>query len=97
MKTAILTVDAVTTKRPACDFDIVAFSCSAKDIENEIKTHIPSFDCKYNPDYRQDIADTWPRTIDDSLAREEWGWKHEYDLKNMTKDMIKNLEKKFGK
>jgi nucleoside-diphosphate-sugar epimerase len=78
-------------------FNVVAFSCSAKEIEEEIKKQIPSFKCSYEPDYRQAIADSWPNTIDDTCAREEWGWKHKYGLKEMTTDMIKNLKRKFGK
>jgi nucleoside-diphosphate-sugar epimerase len=77
-------------------YNIVAFSCSAKEIEEEIKKHIPNFECSYEPDYRQDIATSWPRTIDDSNARKDWGWKHEYDLAKMTLDMIKKLKKKHG-
>jgi nucleoside-diphosphate-sugar epimerase len=47
----------------------------------------------YAPDYRQSIADSWPRSIDDTVARADWGWKHEYDLPAMTADMITNLRK----
>lgn len=75
-------------------YNIVAFSCSAKEIEKEIIKHIPSFDCKYEPDFRQDIANSWPRTINDTPAQKEWGWEPEYDLKKMTIDMINNLKKK---
>ena len=45
----------------------------------------------HKPDYRQAIADSWPQSIDDSVARNDWGWKHEYDLQRMTKDMLENL------
>ncbi|MFW5800261.1 MAG: NAD-dependent epimerase/dehydratase family protein [Spirochaetota bacterium] len=89
--------DAPLDKLKRRTYNIVAFSCSAKEIEEDIKKHIPSFNVKYNPDYRQEIADSWPKTIDDSKAREEWGWKHNYGLKEMTEDMIKNIKKKFNK
>jgi nucleoside-diphosphate-sugar epimerase len=46
---------------------------------------------RYQPDYRQSIADSWPQSIDDSVARGDWGWKHEYDLARMTADMLENL------
>jgi nucleoside-diphosphate-sugar epimerase len=46
----------------------------------------------YKPDYRQAIADSWPQSIDDSVARKDWGWKEEYTLKNMTTDMLENLK-----
>ncbi len=77
-------------------YNIVAFSCSAKEIEEEIKKHIPNFECNYKPDKRQKIADSWPKTINDSNARKDWGWKHEYDLAKMSLDMIKKMKKKHG-
>ncbi len=57
----------------------------------EIKKSIPDFELDYAPDYRQAIADSWPQSIDDSVARKDWGWKHEYDISKMTKDMLDNL------
>ena len=59
-----------------------------------IRNHIPTFDCAYRPDFRQEIADTWPRTIDASAARIEWGWQPQYDLGAMTSDMLSKLAKK---
>ncbi|HQR00810.1 MAG TPA: NAD-dependent epimerase, partial [Ferruginibacter sp.] len=58
----------------------------------EIKKHVPGFSISYKPDYRQPIADSWPQSIDDSVARADWGWKEEYDLAQMTKDMLDNLK-----
>ena len=74
------------------DFNIGAMSFSAKELENSIKKHIPEFTVSYEPDYRQEIADTWPNSIDDSAARNEWGWQPKYDLEAMTADMLKNLQ-----
>jgi nucleoside-diphosphate-sugar epimerase len=74
-------------------YNLSAMSFSPKDIANEIKKHIPEFVISYKPDYRQAIADSWPQSIDDSIARKDWGWKEEYDLAGMTKDMLENLEK----
>jgi nucleoside-diphosphate-sugar epimerase len=77
------------------DFNLAAMSFSAKELAEEIKKHIPDFVCEYKPDFRQKIADSWPKTIDDSAAREEWGWKPDYDLKKMVADMIQKLQKKY--
>jgi nucleoside-diphosphate-sugar epimerase len=76
-------------------YNFSAISFTPKEISEEIKKHIPDFICSYIPDRRQNIADTWPRTIDDAPARRDWGWKHEYDLPSMTKDMIVHIKKKL--
>jgi nucleoside-diphosphate-sugar epimerase len=72
-------------------YNLSSMSFSPKEIAAEIRGHIPDFTISYNPDYRQDIANSWPQSIDDSVARNDWGWKHEYDLKRMTADMLDNL------
>lgn len=72
-------------------YNLAAISFSPKEIAAEIKKHIPDFTIHYKPDYRQQIADSWPQSIDDSVARADWGWKHEYDLTRMTTDMLDNL------
>jgi len=74
-------------------YNIASMSFSPKEIAGEIKKHIPEFEISFAPDYRQEIANSWPQSIDDSVARSDWGWKHEYDLSLMTKDMLENLEK----
>ena len=76
------------------DFNVAAMSFSAGDLANEIKKHIPEFICEYKPDFRQKIADSWPKSIDDSCARNEWGWKPQYNLQSMAGDMLKELEKR---
>ena len=76
-------------------YNLTGISFSAGEIAAEIKKHIPEFEIDYKPDFRQAIADSWPKTIDDSLAREEWGWNPEYDLEAMTKDMIDILSKRL--
>ncbi|HEY4876622.1 MAG TPA: NAD-dependent epimerase/dehydratase family protein [Puia sp.] len=73
-------------------YNVAAISFSPKDIGNEIKKHIPGFEMNYTSDYRQAIADSWPQSIDDSVARNDWGWKHEFDLGRMTADMLHNLQ-----
>jgi nucleoside-diphosphate-sugar epimerase len=77
-------------------YNITGMSFSAGEIASEIKKYIPEFKIEYKPDFRQEIADSWPRTIDDSLARQEWGWNPTYDLSSMVKDVIKILKKRLG-
>lgn len=72
-------------------YNISGMSFSPKEIAAEIKKHIPDFEIIYKPDHRQQIADTWPHSIDDTFARMEWGWKAEYDLEKMTADMFRHL------
>ena len=73
-------------------YNLSGMSFSPKEIAAEIKSHIPSFEITYEPDYRQDIANSWPQSIDDAVAQKDWGWKPEYNLSLMTKDMLENLE-----
>ncbi len=74
-------------------YNVSAMSFSPADIAAEISKHIPDFSISYEPDYRQPIAESWPQSIDDSVAQNDWGWKPKYDLAAMTSDMIKNLKK----
>lgn len=74
------------------DFNLAAMSFSAGELAAEIKRHVPEFEVSYEPDSRQAIADSWPRSIDDSAAREEWNWQPAYDLKAMTADMLARLQ-----
>lgn len=79
------------------DFNVGAMSFSTVELAGSIKKYIPDFEIKYEPDFRQAIADSWPMSIDDSIARDEWGWKPEYDLDSMTKDMLKAIKEKYEK
>jgi nucleoside-diphosphate-sugar epimerase len=74
-------------------YNLSGFSFSPKEIAQEIGKYIPGFRITYNPDSRQEIANSWPQSIDSQEARKDWNWKPEYDLKMMTNDMIKNLKK----
>jgi nucleoside-diphosphate-sugar epimerase len=76
------------------DFNVAAMSFSPKELAENIKKYIPEFEISYNPDYRQPIADSWPRSIDDSCARQEWNWDPSYDMDAMTRDMIEKLKAK---
>lgn len=72
-------------------YNISAMSFSPREISASIKKHIPEFKISFKPDYRQEIANGWPQSIDDRVARGDWGWKEDYDLDRMTEDMLKNL------
>ncbi|HEY8387377.1 MAG TPA: NAD-dependent epimerase/dehydratase family protein, partial [Parasegetibacter sp.] len=73
-------------------YNVAAISFSPREIAASITKHIPDFEMAYQPDYRQQIADSWPQSIDDSVARNDWGWKPEFDLERMTEDMLANLK-----
>lgn len=77
------------------DFNVTAMSFSAAELAAEIKKYIPEFECVYEPDFRQKIADSWPKSIDDSAAKQEWGWDPKFTLSDMTKDMIEKLTLKL--
>jgi nucleoside-diphosphate-sugar epimerase len=77
-------------------YNLAAMSFSAKELADEIKKFIPGFVCSYEPDERQKIADGWPRSIDDSRAKQDWQWQHSYDLEKMTIDMLEKLRIKLG-
>ena len=75
-------------------YNLSAMSFTPKEITKSIQKHIPDFTIDYEPDFRQEIADSWPASIDDSSAREDWGWNNDYDLEKMTAVMLENLSKK---
>ena len=73
-----------------------ALSFTPKELAAEIKKHLPDFGISYNPDFRQAIADSWPASIDDSIAQKDWNWKYEFDLAKMTETMLENLKVKLA-
>lgn len=77
-------------------YNIAAMDFTPLEIVEEIRNHIPDFEVSYKPDFRQKIADSWPQSIEDSKAREDWGWKHSYDLKMMTEEMLSKLKLKYS-
>lgn len=79
------------------DFNVAAFSFTPEMLYKEIKKYIPNFTIEYEPDFRQQIADSWPRSIDDTYAKEEWDWKPDFTFEAMVKDMLKNVEIKVAK
>jgi nucleoside-diphosphate-sugar epimerase len=78
-------------------YNLSGVSFTPEELAAEIKKHIPHFEITYKPDFRQAIADSWPQTIDDSNARQNNGWKQEYDLARMTEIMLKAIKNKFQK
>ena len=73
-------------------YNLAAMSFTPKQIGEEIQKHYPNFELSYEPDFRQKIADSWPASIDDTSAREDWGWKNDFGIENMTVDMFQNLK-----
>ncbi|MDY3520752.1 NAD-dependent epimerase/dehydratase family protein [Riemerella anatipestifer] len=78
-------------------YNLGGMSFTPAELANEIKKIMPNFKISYQPDFRQSIADSWPASIDDSKAKEDWGLSYEFDIKMMTEEMIKNLKVKLGK
>ena len=78
-------------------YNLAGMSFTPKQIAEEIKKHIPEFSINYAPDFRQEIADSWPESIDDTAARNDWGWNHQFDLEKMTIEMLTNLKKNYQK
>lgn len=78
-------------------YNLGGISFTPKELVEEIRKYIPELEVTYNPDFRQQIAESWPRRISDEAAQKDWGWKDEYDLEKMTKVMVENIKKKLGK
>lgn len=75
-------------------YNLTAVSFSTKELAENVSKYIPNFTCTFTPDERQKIADSWPKTIDDSSARNDWGWQPKFDLDQISLEMIKNLKNK---
>uniref|UniRef100_K3XBE3 L-threonine 3-dehydrogenase, mitochondrial n=1 Tax=Globisporangium ultimum (strain ATCC 200006 / CBS 805.95 / DAOM BR144) TaxID=431595 RepID=K3XBE3_GLOUD len=76
-------------------YNVTAVSFTPAEIAASIKKIMPNFEITYEPDFRQQIAETWPRSIDDSIARRDWNWQHDYDLDAMVEDMLVKLDAKL--
>lgn len=74
-------------------YNITAMSFAPEDVAKSIQQHIPDFEITYSPDYRQQIADSWPDSLDDSAARTDWGWKEKFNLEKMTSTILQGLKK----
>jgi len=77
-------------------YNLAAMSFNPEEIAESIKKHVPNFEIEYDPDFRQEIADSWPQSIDDSDARKDWGWEHSISLEEMTEIMIRNLKDQYS-
>ncbi len=73
-------------------YNISGMTFSPKEIATEIKKHIPEFEINYKQDFRQEIANSWPQSIDDIVARNDWNWKNDYNLEKMTAEMLRHIK-----
>lgn len=89
-------IEAPAEKLSQRVYNMTAISFTPAQLAESIKKFMPEFTIDYKPDFRQAIADSWPRSIDDSLARKDWAWAHQYDVDAMTKDMLAVLAKRLG-
>lgn len=79
-------------------FNITAMSIDPETIAASIRKYMPNFNLEYDVEkVKQEIADSWPNSLDDSAAREEWGWKPDFRLDDMTEDMLKAVKMKYDK
>lgn len=78
-------------------YNLAAISFNPEEIAASIRKLLPGFAISYEPDFRQAIADSWPQSIEDSRARSDWGWKHSFDLDDITREMLTNLEADYKK
>lgn len=77
-------------------YNIASMSFSAEELARALEARVPDFSCRFAPDERQEIADSWPRSVDDTPAREDWGWQPAYDLERMTDEMLEKLREKHS-
>ncbi len=97
LEATVMIMEAGQKKVPRhLGYNLAAMSFSAAELAAEIRKHIPGFKVSYSPDLRQKIADSWPMSIDDSEARSDWGWKHEYDLQRVVVDMLAKLRPRLA-
>jgi nucleoside-diphosphate-sugar epimerase len=85
----IITADKSSLQRRV--YNLSALSFTPKELAASIRRRLPSFEMSYQPDFRQAIADTWPRSLDDSESTRDWGWKPDYDIDRMTDDILQHL------
>ena len=76
-------------------YNVTSMSFTPRELAASIKKEMPSFTIDYKPDFRQNIADSWPKSINDDLARRDWGWSPDYDIDAMTREMLRALRKRI--
>ncbi|WP_341217005.1 NAD-dependent epimerase/dehydratase family protein [uncultured Wocania sp.] len=91
----IMTADSDAVKIRS-SYNLAAISFTPKEVAASIKQYIPEFEISYTPDYRQAIADSWPKSINDEVARQDWNWRPVFSLEDITKEMLFQLEKKYN-
>lgn len=90
----IMSADADAVKIRS-SYNLAGISFTPEEIAASIKKHIPEFKISYTPDFRQQIANSWPQSIDDTMAQKHWNWKHSFDLEAITEEMLKQLKPKY--
>ena len=96
IKATVALMDAPEEALKQRVYNVTACSFTPRELAESIKKFIPQFEITYAPDFRQKIARTWPSSIDDSRARQDWGWDPDYDLDGMVKSMLERLENKLN-
>jgi nucleoside-diphosphate-sugar epimerase len=90
---ALMDVPIASLSDARCGYNISGLSFTAEELSSEIKKHIPNFICTYKPDIRQRYADSWPNSIDDGVARNDWNWSANFKLATLVNDMLLNLKR----
>jgi len=95
VKATLLLMDADEAKLTVrTSYNLTALSFTAGELATEVAKRVPGFTCDFVPDFRQAIADSWPDTVDDTVARSDWGWFPDYDLPSLTEVMLRELRSK---
>lgn len=88
-------LNADNTKLRRRVYNLAGISFSPEQLAAAVKKYIPDFTIEYKPDFRQQIAETWPRSLDDSTSFEDWGWKYDISLDELAKQTIRKIDPKF--
>ena len=91
LRATVELMEAPRDRLSRCVYNVTAMSFTPDELATSVRRHVPGLEVEYTPDFRQQIAATWPKSIDDSLARTDWDWTPEYDIDAMTDDMVRHL------